>query len=147
VDEIIIKDAELIHESAIVNLSRMYERELGWLPSEATRGFIKKNQIIVAIEKNYLQGFCEFGGLTKEYWTIYSLAVINKVQKKGIARKLINNLENKIMKSESKGIDLKVTLENYVAINFYERVGFKKIHLDPVGKNKQALWIMRKEIK
>lgn len=130
-----------------MNLSRMYVRELGWKPSAATHEAIKQGHIIVGEQDNRLHGFLKFGGLTQPYWTIYSLATVAASRNRGIAARLVQALEAKVIDAQADGIKLKVTSDNDAAIAFYEKNGFRKILLDPVGRERQALWIMRKEVR
>lgn len=83
-------------------------------------------KIITYVEKDKIIGFLLYS-LIYDRIEIEQFEVITKERGKGIGEKLLNYLIEKYKDSDIKNITLEVKEDNIVAINLYEKYGFKKI--------------------
>ena len=63
---------------------------------------------------------------TSDVATVASLAVSSKHQGKGIARKVMESLEEKLKLDGVRRIQLSAEVDNPRAISFYEKLGFER---------------------
>lgn len=116
---------------------------LGFEPEVVYKTAATNQELIVALADNkYLVGFIFMGGKTKDKWTIYQIATARIVRGKGAGKALIDFMATEAAK-EGKGIRLKVTTENRVAIAFYQGVGFTIVDVEK--PNIRSLYLMEKE--
>ncbi|MBS3082164.1 GNAT family N-acetyltransferase [Candidatus Pacearchaeota archaeon] len=98
-----------------------------WTKKEALgsiKSDLKKGQGFVALENNQVVGFILFTKekIDKTYIFIENLVVDEKYQKKGIGRKLVQEVENKI----KEGILTLSVNKKSKAYNFYKKMRFKE---------------------
>ena len=83
-------------------------------------------KIITYVEKDKIIGFLLYS-LIYDRIEIEQFEVITKERRKGIGDKLLKYLIEKYQDTDIKNITLEVKEDNIVAINLYEKYGFKKI--------------------
>ena len=82
--------------------------------------------IITYVEKDKIIGFLLYS-LIYDRIEIEQFEVITKERGKGIGDKLLKYLIEKYQDTDIKNITLEVKEDNIVAINLYEKYGFKKV--------------------
>jgi ribosomal protein S18 acetylase RimI-like enzyme len=138
-----VRAAQASDLKAIMEIARKDTQVLGYTPQGGYLDFIDKNQILVAIkDSKYCVGYLEFGGTTKDVWSIYNLAVARVVRNQGIGKALVNRLFE-LARENQAGVRLKVTSTNSVALAFYLRNGF--IVVSKEATSNQILFVMQKE--
>lgn len=118
------------HIPAVVALARQDTKNLGWVPQGVFVEAAKHGHILIAIQNNRLLGFVEFGGVTKDKWTIYKIATAKPARNKGIGKALILKLAQ-TAQEQGAGLRLKVTEDNENAIAFYRKNGFEVVSIEP----------------
>lgn len=93
---------------------------------------IKLNKYAVhfcATEKEMLVGFlgCYFNDPYKEFGFISSLSVVSELQRKGVAKRLLNSTIKYGIKNGFKQIRLQVHVSNLSAIRLYSEAGFLEV--------------------
>lgn len=111
------------HLNAVLTIARQDNNLLGWAPKAVFAEAMAHGKMLVAVNGTIVGGFVEFGGTTKDKWTIYKVAVAKPLRNKGIGGKLIEALAQQAADNGA-GLRLKVTEDNSVAINFYRRHQF-----------------------
>ena len=81
------------------------------------------SSILVYVDDNIVQGFIEID-ILPDFIDIINIVVDPNNRKKGIGTQLINYISTNYL---NKPINLEVSKENLVAINFYNKLGFKEI--------------------
>ena len=81
------------------------------------------SSILVYVDDNIVQGFIEID-ILPDFIDIINIVVDPSNRKKGIGTQLINYISTNYL---NKPINLEVSKENLVAINFYNKLGFKEI--------------------
>ena len=138
-----VRPAQLADLKAIMEIARKDTELLGYTPSGGYLDFISKQQILVAIkDKKFCIGYLEFGGVTKDKWSIYNLGVARIARNQGAGKALVNYLFQ-LAREKDAGVRLKVTTTNSVAIAFYLRNGF--IIVGKEATSNQSLYVMEKE--
>ena len=97
---------------------------------------------LVAVYEGEIVGFC-IGAIkfrTDEGW-ILDLAVMPSIQKKGVGRKLTNEMLDILQGMEIRSLLLTVNPLNKIAIDLYKKFGFEplKIHKDYFGKGSDRI--------
>lgn len=118
------------HIPAVLAIARADNNNLGWAPRGVFIEAAKKGLVLVATDGNRVYGFVEFGGITKDKWTIYKIATAKPMRNKGIGRVLVQALAEKAKESNA-GLRLKVTEDNESAIAFYRKNGFEVVGVEP----------------
>ena len=118
------------HLPAVLAIARADNDNLGWAPRGVFVEAAKKGLVLVATDGNRVYGFVEFGGITKDKWTIYKIATAKPMRNKGIGRILVQALTEKAKESNA-GLRLKVTEDNENAIAFYRKNGFEVVGVEP----------------
>lgn len=118
------------HLPAVLAIARADNNNLGWAPRGVFVEAAKKGLVLVATDGNRVYGFVEFGGITKDKWTIYKIATAKPMRNKGIGRVLVQALAEKAKESNA-GLRLKVTEDNESAIAFYRKNGFEVVGVEP----------------
>lgn len=132
---LIVEYATNAHLEAVVTIARQDLQLLGWVPKGVFTEAIANNHVLVAHDKSRVYGFVEFGGTTKNKWTIYKIATAKPARNKGIGRALITALAD-IAKEKGAGLRLKVTEDNDNAIDFYRRNGFEIVDVEQSKQRK-----------
>ena len=83
-------------------------------------------KIITYVEKDKIIGFLLYS-LIYDRIEIEQFEVITKERGKGIGDKLLKYLIEKYQDTDIKNITLEVKEDNIIAINLYEKYGFKKV--------------------
>ena len=83
-------------------------------------------KIITYVENDKIIGFLLYS-LIYDRIEIEQFEVITKERRKGIGDKLLKYLIEKYQDTDIKNITLEVKEDNIVAINLYEKYGFKKV--------------------
>lgn len=120
----------LSHIPAVLAIARADNNNLGWAPRGVFIEAAKKGLVLVATDGERVYGFVEFGGITKDKWTIYKIATAKPMRNKGIGRVLVQALAEKAKESNA-GLRLKVTEDNENAIAFYRKNGFEVVGVEP----------------
>lgn len=118
------------HIPAVLAIARADNNNLGWAPRGVFIDAAKKGLVLVATDGERVYGFVEFGGITKDKWTIYKIATAKPMRNKGIGRVLVQALAEKAKESNA-GLRLKVTEDNESAIAFYRKNGFEVVGVEP----------------
>ena len=132
---LVIEYATNSHLEAVVAIARQDLELLGWVPKGVFTEAIANQHILVAHDNKRVFGFVEFGGTTKDKWTIYKIATAKPARNKGIGRALITVLADKA-KEKGAGLRLKVTEDNENAIPFYLKNGFQVIEIEQSKQRK-----------
>ena len=132
---LVIEYATNAHLEAVVAIARQDLELLGWVPKGVFTEAIANNHILIAHNNARVFGFVEFGGTTKDKWTIYKIATAKPARNKGIGRALITVLADKA-KEKNAGLRLKVTEDNENAIPFYLKNGFQVIEIEQSKQRK-----------
>lgn len=69
--------------------------------------------------------------LHSDHLTLKSIAVCHKMQRRGIGRRMIENLQAKLSPERRNRITLKVSERNTDAHLFFKAMGFKAVHVIP----------------
>lgn len=126
-----VKICARAHIPAVLTIARMDNNNLGWAPKGVFVDAAKKGLLLVAVKDDMVLGFVEFGGVTKDKWTIYKIATAKPMRNQGIGRALIQALTKKAKEESNAGLRLKVTEDNENAIAFYRRNGFAVVGAEP----------------
>jgi len=118
------------HIPGVLAIARADNNNLGWAPKGVFVEAAKKGLMLVATDDEMVYGFVEFGGITKDKWTIYKIATAKPMRNKGIGRILVQALAEKAKESNA-GLRLKVTEDNENAIAFYRKNGFEVVGVEP----------------
>ena len=118
-------------------LNYLSETDMFFLPPLSARLDIKTlaiklNKFAVhfcAIKKERLVGFlgCYFNDPYKEFGFISSLSVVSELQRKGVAKRLLNSTIKYGIKNGFKQIRLQVHVSNLSAIRLYSEAGFLEV--------------------
>lgn len=127
---LIVEVAKEKHLLGIVAIAREDNKFLGWAPRGVFVDAVKHGKVIVAHDSKRVLGFCEFGGTTKDKWTIYKIATAKPMRNKGIGKALVLKLAE-IAAENGAGVRLKVTEDNETAIAFYRKNKFEVVGVEP----------------
>lgn len=114
------------------NLRKVYEVELESFehpypfPIFLSYLISKPNGFLIAKINNQIVGYI-IGITKKNIGTIVSIAVKKDYRKKGIGKKLLDSIIEYFKSKNVSLINLQVRIDNYEAISFYEKNGFKKV--------------------
>ncbi|WP_345991155.1 N-acetyltransferase [Sulfurimonas sp. HSL-1716] len=95
------------------------------LSRSSLRYHLKRNIVFVAEDENGIIGYCLWLS-RKNFYRLYSIAVLRKFHSKGYAKKL---LEHSLYNLKDKALRLEVKQTNGQAISLYEKFGFKIIKI------------------
>jgi len=81
-----------------------------------------------------------FGYIIKDEFHLNNIAIDQKFQRKGFARKMLNFIINNLKNKSISRIFLEVKCDNYSAIRLYDSFGFNKVNIrkDYYKKGKDA---------
>lgn len=82
------------------------------------------NDILVCVEENKIIGFISYKIKNNEA-SIGLVAVLPNHQGKGIGKKLLQVVENELIKNDIKVLNIPTQKENIEACSFYEKLGYK----------------------
>ncbi|MEM2633527.1 MAG: ribosomal protein S18-alanine N-acetyltransferase, partial [Nitrososphaerota archaeon] len=81
---------------------------------------------LIAKINDHIVGYI-IGIIEKNIGTIVSIAVKKDYRKKGIGKKLLDSIIEYFKSRNVSLVNLQVRIDNYEAISFYEKNGFKKV--------------------
>lgn len=112
------------HYASIIGVAQIdYMLALMYSQTSLTEQMEKKGHQFFLIEKNYLRvGFISVNPLTNEKWFLNKFYIDQQLAGKGIGSAAFVEIK-KIIKSDK--IELTVNRQNFKAINFYFKLGFK----------------------
>ena len=119
IEEIVLEDADEIYE--IENKSFKYSWSISQINSELIR---EKNYNICIKENNKLLAYA-FCRIEVDFLEIMKIATRELLRRKGLANLIILELNNFCIRREINKIFLDVNSNNFAAINFYRKNGFK----------------------
>ncbi|MEM2178692.1 MAG: ribosomal protein S18-alanine N-acetyltransferase [Candidatus Methanomethylicaceae archaeon] len=114
------------------DLRKVYEIELESFdnpyPFPIFVGYLIKysDGFLIAKINDHIVGYI-IGIIEKNIGTIVSIAVKKDYRKKGIGKKLLDSIIEYFKSRNVSLVNLQVRIDNYEAISFYEKNGFKKI--------------------
>ncbi|MEM3407538.1 MAG: ribosomal protein S18-alanine N-acetyltransferase [Nitrososphaerota archaeon] len=129
-----IKEEIKIHKCSFKDLRKVYEIELESFdhpyPFPIFVGYLIKysNGFLIAKINDQIVGYV-IGIAEKNVGTIVSIAVKKDYRRKGIGKKLLNSIIEYFKSRSVSLINLQVRIDNYEAISFYEKNGFKKVRI------------------
>lgn len=142
IEEIVLDNADEIYQ--IENESFEYSWSISQINSELIREknyniCIKKNNIILAYT------FCR---VEVDFLEIMKIATKKLLRRKGLANLIISKLNDFCIRREINKIFLDVNSNNFAAINFYRKNGFKtdSIRKNYYQKSKEDAILMSKKI-
>ena len=99
----------------------------GWTSSQISEALIMPNYICIGLEQqNKIVSYCLALDSLDDI-NILSIATKQEKKQKGYASFLVEYL-SQLAQKENKTLSLEVKEHNNIAISFYEKMGFKKIH-------------------
>ena len=119
IEEIVLEDADEIYE--IENKSFKYSWSISQINSELIR---EKNYNICIKENNKLLAYA-FCRIEVDFLEIMKIATRELLRRKGLANLIILELNNFCIRRKINKIFLDVNSNNFAAINFYRKNGFK----------------------
>ena len=119
IEEIVLEDADEIYE--IENKSFKYSWSISQINSELIR---EKNYNICIKENNKLLAYA-FCRIEVDFLEIMKIATTELLRRKGLANLIISKLNDFCIRREINKIFLDVNSNNFAAINFYRKNGFK----------------------
>ena len=119
IEEIVLEDADEIYE--IENKSFKYSWSISQINSELIR---EKNYNICIKENNKLLAYA-FCRIEVDFLEIMKIATTELLRRKGLANLIISKLNDFCISREINKIFLDVNSNNFAAINFYRKNGFK----------------------
>lgn len=119
IEEIVLEDADEIYE--IENKSFKYSWSISQINSELIR---EKNYNICIKENNKLLAYA-FCRIEVDFLEIMKIATTELLRRKGLANLIILKLNDFCIRREINKIFLDVNSNNFAAINFYRKNGFK----------------------
>ena len=119
IEEIVLEDADEIYE--IENKSFKYSWSISQINSELIR---EKNYNICIKENNKLLAYA-FCRIEVDFLEIMKIATTELLRRKGLANLIMLKLNDFCIRREINKIFLDVNSNNFAAINFYRKNGFK----------------------
>lgn len=119
IEEIVLDDADEIYQ--IENKSFKYSWSISQINSELIR---EKNYNICIKENNKLLAYA-FCRIEVDFLEIMKIATTELLRRKGLANLIILKLNDFCIRREINKIFLDVNSNNFAAINFYRKNGFK----------------------
>jgi len=119
IEEIVLDDADEIYQ--IENKSFKYSWSISQINSELIR---EKNYNICIKENNKLLAYA-FCRIEVDFLEIMKIATTELLRRKGLANLIISKLNDFCIRREINKIFLDVNSNNFAAINFYRKNGFK----------------------
>ena len=119
IEEIVLEDADEIYE--IENKSFKYSWSISQINSELIR---EKNYNICIKENNKLLAYA-FCRIEVDFLEIMKIATTELLRRKGLANLIMLKLNDFCIRKEINKIFLDVNSNNFAAINFYKKNGFK----------------------
>ncbi len=119
IEEIVLDDADEIYQ--IENKSFKYSWSISQINSELIR---EKNYNICIKENNKLLAYA-FSRIEVDFLEIMKIATTELLRRKGLANLIILKLNDFCIRREINKIFLDVNSNNFEAINFYRKNGFK----------------------
>jgi len=104
---------------SIQQFENLYKR---WIDNSLDFGF--SDDILVYVEEKKIIGFISYK-IKKNEATIGLVAVLPNHQGKGIGKKLLQVVENELIKNDIKILNIPTQKENFEACSFYEKQGYK----------------------
>lgn len=104
---------------SIQHFENLYKR---WIDNSLDFGF--SDDILVYVEEKKIIGFISYKIKNNEA-TIGLVAVLPNYQGKGIGKKLLQVVENELIKNDIKVLNIPTQKENLEACSFYEKRGYK----------------------
>ena len=104
---------------SIQQFENLYKR---WIDNSLDFGF--SDDILVYVEEKKIIGFISYKIKNNEA-TIGLVAVLPNYQGKGIGKKLLQFVENELIKNDIKVLNIPTQKENLEACSFYEKRGYK----------------------
>lgn len=104
---------------SIQHFENLYKR---WIDNSLDFGF--SDDILVYVEEKKIIGFISYK-IKKNEATIGLVAVLPNHQGKGIGKKLLQVVENELIKNDIKILNIPTQKENFEACSFYEKQGYK----------------------
>lgn len=104
---------------SIQQFENLYKR---WIDNSLDFGF--SDDILVYVEEKKIIGFISYK-IKKNEATIGLVAVLPNHQGKGIGKKLLQFVENELIKNDIKILNIPTQKENFEACSFYEKQGYK----------------------
>lgn len=141
----------MIRVSNLEDLASLYNIERDVFPNdpfsmtkESIRYHILRNRLYIVEINNIIAGYILWLE-RKKYFRLYSLAISNDFQNRGLAKKLLEYSFEKLS-NDNKDFSLEVKVSNESAINLYKKYGFeiKKVLKDYYGDCNGYLMVLTK---
>jgi ribosomal-protein-alanine N-acetyltransferase len=120
----------MIRVSNLEDLASLYNIERDVFPNdpfsmtkESIRYHILRNRLYIVEINNIVAGYILWLE-RKKYFRLYSLAISNDFQNRGLAKKLLEYSFEKLS-NDNKDFSLEVKVSNESAINLYKKYGFE----------------------
>ena len=125
--------------AAIKSLADAHRNELGFVLRPALAKSIERNEVFVAENSKGIVGFVEYHHRRDEQTTLYHIAVQHDHRQLNIGRQLIQALLDDAGQHGKRYIQLKCPVD-LEANEFYERLGFTQVEIQPGRGRSLAVW-------
>lgn len=137
--DFVIRKAALADVDVIKGLADAHKHELGFVLRPALANSIDRGEVFIAENGIGIVGFVEYHHRRDSQTTLYHIAVHSDHRRQGIGRQLVDALIRDAAQCNKRVIQLKCPVD-LQANEFYERLGFSQIDVQP-GRNRDlAVW-------
>ena len=137
--DIITRKATEEDLDALKTLADAHRRELGFIRRPTLLEAIRREEIIIALQREHLVGFVHYHHRRDEQTTLYDIVVAPDFRLNGIGQNLVHALMAESHASRKQFILLKCP-EELPANAFYQSLGFERWQEDPGKRRKLVIW-------
>ena len=137
--QVTIRKANPADLDEIKNLADAHKHELGFVLRPALTNSIQRDEVFVAENSGNVVGFIEFHHRRDGQTTLYHIAVQSDHRRQRTGRQLVDALIRDAREHADGFVQLKCPVD-LEANQFYERLGFSCIGIQPNKHRKLAIW-------
>jgi len=135
----VIRKATFVDVDTIKNLADAHKHELGFVRRPALVRSVRRQEMLVAENSLGIVGFIEYHHRLDCQTTLYHIAVCSDYQRQGVGQRLVDALIRDAAQRNKRFIQVKCPVD-LQANEFYERLGFSRVDVQP-GRNRDlAVW-------
>lgn len=135
-----VRTAQVSDIGACKAIADQQRDAIGFLPRPVFTEAIQRGQLLVAVSSQEIVGFVRFNHRRRGVETaLYDICVDTRTQRQGVGRSLMQALAEACRRSERIAIVLRCP-ENLPANNFYSRLGFQRIAIEPGRRRPLVVW-------
>ena len=113
--------------------------ELGFVRKVALAESLRRREILVAENSEYVVGFLHYRHRRDQQTTLYNIVVLPEKRQRGIGKRLVNTLLKESRSLGKQQIVLKCPAE-LPANKFYARIGFRRWRKEPGKRRELIVW-------